>query len=240
MEFNRRGKKHHLWSAILSVNSFPETKYIAVRKASTSSFCLLTSQHLQALLPPSSPNKHLPTSKPRWVAVITGPGSLDHHSFSQIYQMGTLVEAGLEQVPPIAKLSFSEPCTSFVGSPHPCTSSAPRAESLHVNHSVSLLPSICLVHHFLNSYTYSWAQASLCSTPHQSPSSLLYYTHSYRVILHAPNADTETQLMTTHLLSSALLSWTTVLFGCCFSTGCPPVLSHGDLILFEAQSSPAH
>lgn len=212
-------KKHHLWSAIHGVNSFPETKYIAVWKASTSSFCLLTSQHLQALLPPSSPNKRLPTSKPRWVAVIKDPGSLDDHSFSQIYQMGTLVEAELEWVPPSAKQSFLDPGTSFVCSPRPCTSSAPRAESLCVTHSASLLPSICLVHHFFNSYTYSWAQASLRSAPHQSPSSLLFCTHSCWAILRAPNADTATPLMTAHLLSSALLSWTTVSFGCCFSLG---------------------
>ncbi len=55
------GKKyHHLWSAIHGVNSFPETKYIAVGKASTLSFCLLTSQLFQVLLSPSfSQQEHI-------------------------------------------------------------------------------------------------------------------------------------------------------------------------------------
>lgn len=109
---------------------------------------------------------------------------MDHHSFLQIYQMGTLVEAELEWVPPRAKHSFSKPDTSFVCSPHLCTSSAPRAESPHVTHSFP--PSA-------SSITFSTpTHIHEPRPPHQSPSSLLFHTHSCRAILRAPNTDTTT------------------------------------------------
>lgn len=112
--------------------------------------------------------------------------------------MGTLVEAELELVPPRAKCSFSKPDTSFVCSPHLCTSSAPRAESPHVTHSFP--PSA-------SSITFSTpTHIHEPRPPHQSPSFLLFHTHSCRAILRAPNTDTTTPpLMTAHLLSPALL-----------------------------------
>lgn len=167
-------KSHHLWRAIHSVNSFPETKHIAVGKASTLSFVYFTSKYFQALLPPASPSKILPTFN-RYellsLGTLTAWITIHSHRFTKWAHKWRWSWNGFLPMQSRASQSLAlHLCAVLTPALH-----LPQEPNQGMLATLdSLPPSICLVYHFLNSYTYSWAQAFLWSAPHQSPSSLLF------------------------------------------------------------------
>ncbi len=124
----------------------------------------------------------------------------------------------------------SSPCKSehlrarhFICSPHPCTSSAPRAESRHVT-PLCLPPFLHLSRPSLSQLLHIFMSPGFSALCSSSVTIIPPFLHSFM-----PSHIARTQcvppyghrnpLMTAHLLSPALLSWTAVSFSCCFSLG---------------------